>query len=1314
MNGQPKVSVFLSSPADVVPEREAAEWVVQRLNGVYAAHVELVAKRWEQHFYEADRGFQEAIAPMETFDVVAAILWKRIGSELPPDRFSRSNGTPYESGTVYEIETALAASRRAGRPSVYVFKSERPITYTAERVDAERAQKEALDRWWGRTFRDEAGRYVAATNSFGDTEDFEVKFENCLVDWLRDRGHIPDGPIWDVEAQGSPYPGLVAYDRKHSPVFFGRHLAIESAREELLGAAARESGRPALFVIGASGSGKSSLVRAGLVPRLAQPGLVPGVDLWRTVIAVPAADSLGPLAAHLYAPDGLPELAESAQRDPEKWARMAVGDPEAAADTLAWALDRIGEAERRRVHADRRIEARLLLVVDQLEGLFGTPGQKAFAKVLRALVGGGQAWLLATLRSDRYADLQLDRDLVALKRAGATYDLPPPGPAEITDIVKGPARAAGLAFGERAGGSLARVLVEAAPNADALPLLQMTLAQLFERREGAELTFAAYEAMGGVEGAIAAYADSVFARIAPVAQRELKPLIRVLVRDVARSRSDNQVRFTARDADRKAFEISEARKHLIEFLVEGRLLVSDGGKLRVAHEALLRRWERVQDSLRRLADAELRKARLQRALAIAAAVVFLAVAGVAVWQGVEAQRQTQIAQEQEAEAKRQRDQALRTQSLFLTDLSNQQIHNGDKAAGMLLALEALPDNDSQKQSQRERPYVVEAEASLYQSLDDKTRPVFTVEMSNERAVLSASFRPDRKVVVLIHTDGRCASITPSRALSCVQKSLKGDRQGTTTVAIFDVESGRLIRVMKEYAGPITYRGTVLDMMRGYETASFSHDGKRLVTSSLEEGTEIWDADSGELLLSSGKNLTNASFSPDGARVLGVVRNYNQHTRYWEGSVGIWDAYSGSHILSIASPQRGITSASFSPDGTRVLTSYASKGDDWEGGIDVWDANSGSHILGIKSLQDAVGTASFSPDGALIISGSANGRAEMWDATNGLLLHTLGDKEGIATGISGLNNHVNSASFSPNGQYIVTAYNDGMIREWDAKTGMQLAILTGHTDIVHSAAFSGDGRRIVTASSDGKAKIWHAFPTTQDLITHIKGVVPRCLSDGERRAFLLSPDMPNWCSGMAKWPVDGSSPDQENIVLLARQIAGMNITGLPLIGIGVGRSQRSKKCLDTPVFGQMLHLQSFIVDLLDEYYSRRPENRGKIAAISRDRESLGKLFTFVKEMLSESYKTPYSAHGVDKLVEFLLIYHDKFQHLTDEQKKRLADSDSEEELLKRLPKPEHECLKESAGNTYESLHHWFLSFWNRRYLEGNADVVLDILKWLKNR
>jgi eukaryotic-like serine/threonine-protein kinase len=299
MADRSKVSVFLSSPADVPAERQRAERVVSRLGGVYAAHVELALERWERRFYEASKGFQDAIAAMETFDLVIGVLWSRIGSELPPDRFRRPDGTPFESGTVYEIETAIAASRRSGRPAVYILKKSSPVTYEAEHVDEQRAQKEALDRWWGRTFRDEAGHYVAATNNFGDADDFETRFENCVVDWLEERGYIPSGPVWDVDTKGSPYPGLVAYDRDRSPVFFGRQLAVEQACDELLAVATREDGLPALFVIGASGSGKSSLVRAGLVPRLTRPGAVPGVDVWRTVVTVPAVDSLASFAAHL-------------------------------------------------------------------------------------------------------------------------------------------------------------------------------------------------------------------------------------------------------------------------------------------------------------------------------------------------------------------------------------------------------------------------------------------------------------------------------------------------------------------------------------------------------------------------------------------------------------------------------------------------------------------------------------------------------------------------------------------------------------------------------------------------------------------------------------------------------------------------------------------------------------------------------------------------------------------------------------------------------------------------------------------------------
>jgi hypothetical protein len=115
--------VFLSSPGDVKAEREAAERVVRRIGGIYAAHVEIILERWEGKFYQATASFQEQIEATSAFDLVVVILWKRIGTELPSDHFRRPNGAAFESGTVLEIESALEASvKHGGKPAVFVFR----------------------------------------------------------------------------------------------------------------------------------------------------------------------------------------------------------------------------------------------------------------------------------------------------------------------------------------------------------------------------------------------------------------------------------------------------------------------------------------------------------------------------------------------------------------------------------------------------------------------------------------------------------------------------------------------------------------------------------------------------------------------------------------------------------------------------------------------------------------------------------------------------------------------------------------------------------------------------------------------------------------------------------------------------------------------------------------------------------------------------------------------------------------------------------------------------------------------------------------
>jgi hypothetical protein len=153
------VQIFLSSPSDVGPEREIAERVVSRLDGIWKSHVRLRLKRWEKSHYQAIKGFQEAIGEMASYDVVIGILWKRVGSRLPPDLFRRPDGSPYESGTVFEIESAIAAGKAKQKPAVYILRKTEEVKFGANTVEEEKHQYETLMAWWNRTFIDEEGYY---------------------------------------------------------------------------------------------------------------------------------------------------------------------------------------------------------------------------------------------------------------------------------------------------------------------------------------------------------------------------------------------------------------------------------------------------------------------------------------------------------------------------------------------------------------------------------------------------------------------------------------------------------------------------------------------------------------------------------------------------------------------------------------------------------------------------------------------------------------------------------------------------------------------------------------------------------------------------------------------------------------------------------------------------------------------------------------------------------------------------------------------------------------------------------------------------
>jgi len=622
-----EINVFVSSPADVEHERQRTERVIERLNGQYAGLVRLIPLRWEQKFYEARSSFQAQIPEAANCDLVIGILWSRLGSELPPDMPPMPNGEPYPSGTAYEVLTAIERSKEKGRPSVYLFRKMANASIPIGEPEKQRLFNEQLDRlrgFWERYVKTREGHFKAGYQEFTNADEFEVQLEALLRGWLDERVLKGGAVVWPIATKGSPFRGLAAFGAKHAPVFFGRGADITRSVDALKDAG--ERGTPFLLLVGSSGSGKSSLARAGLGPRLTTPGVVGAVDLWRVAMMRPGETKGEPvrsLAQCLFAglkdipaeEEGraiaLPELAKSSHKTPQRLASaLAAGD----AASVAWALETVAEEAKAKGGYDRPVRADLLLIVDQLDELFGADvdetAREAFVKAVSVLVATGHVWVAATLRTDLYERLQQSPALLGLKQKGATYDLAPPGAAELAEIVRKPAEAAGLGFGRDAetGRTLDEQLLADADRPDMLPLVQFALQELFDRREVKDgetvLSFAAYRELGGLDGAIDRRAEAAVAPLDEAEQAALPRLLRQLA--VPARDKDRAATLTIRPVPLAEATPDEAAKRLVKALVDARILLSSGKKggtsLRLAHERVLKSWKRAAGIVRDNAD----------------------------------------------------------------------------------------------------------------------------------------------------------------------------------------------------------------------------------------------------------------------------------------------------------------------------------------------------------------------------------------------------------------------------------------------------------------------------------------------------------------------------------------------------------------------------------------------------------------------------------------------------------------------------------------------------------------------------------------
>ena len=625
-----RLRVFVSSPGDVAEERILAQRVIERLRGEFAGRAVIEPIFWEHEPLVATASFQEQIVRPSETEVVVSIVWSRLGTRLPTD-FTRSDGTTYASGTEFEFEDAVAAFERQGTPRLLVYRKTRePQVSLRDRDElmVRLQQREALEAFLDSWFHDRAdGSLKAAFHPFESPSELEDLLETHLRKLILERlpelaGGDAPAAVWD---QGSPFRGLDSFEFEHAPVFFGRTDAVAGLLESLRLQA--DDDRAFVLVLGGSGGGKSSLVKAGVLPLLTQPGVIEGVMAWRRAVMRPSdspGDLLVGLAAALLQPEALPEM-DTGNLSSVELAPLLGATPEGTVQTTVQlvraALARVTDGLVGEDHGGPRPEVRLALVIDQLEEIFTQDGlddeaRQAFVASIDALARSGQVWVLATLRSDFYPRCAELPRLQELKHGHGQFDLWPPTPAGIGQIIRRPALAAGLRFerdAETDQGVDEILRDQAIHDPASLPLLEFALEELYQRRdERGFLTASGLEEIGGVEGALARRADEVYDALPAEAREAFPRVLRQLVRvgdEVVTRRLADLERVTARsEAAQLVQAFVEARLFVTELSEDGRAVVS------VAHEALLHRWPRLASWLERDRSALRMQARLSEAV----------------------------------------------------------------------------------------------------------------------------------------------------------------------------------------------------------------------------------------------------------------------------------------------------------------------------------------------------------------------------------------------------------------------------------------------------------------------------------------------------------------------------------------------------------------------------------------------------------------------------------------------------------------------------------------------------------------------------
>ena len=836
--------------------------------------------------------------------------------------------------------------------------------------------------------------------------------------------------------QENPYKALLEFDIQDTALFYGRSTAILKLLAHIK--------RDQLTVLHAgSGVGKTSLLKAGIMPRLLADGHVP---LYVRPYQTPV---------HLAIKQALPINLE----DSTHLANISLYD------FLRRATSLISGRE-------------LIVILDQFEELFTVQNEQArkeFVDQLSTCLDDDLLpvrWIIA-LRDEWFGQLGTFRPHIRNPYANE-FLLRPLSRSEAKEVIIRPAERCQIDYEPAL---VERLLDDLGKNEIAPPHLQLVCSVLFDSLRGhSEITQAMYDEAGEAKEILRQYLYRVLSRDMPQemrapARRLLEALVTLEKRRTLRTRADLQAELSTwgyspslvdevlnqltdsrllrveefaldRAHSVVAYELAhdylleeieldpevQARKAAQELLAQKLPYYKREKLLLSSHELSIiwpqREWltlsEETSALLRESEAVVTRERRMRRVRTIAAVLlVVTALATIAFQQRNIASREkiaadrnarmanTAIAAEGLAQEQANAASAAqeRAEGAAIISLSHKLVAEAELAKNLG---QVLPAHRLAVKSY-ETADTFESRSALYTALSlPLPERIFKVPGGAVDVVFTANFSPQNDRMVTANSD--------------------------STARIWDVESGKQLHILKGHTDQVLF-------------AEFSPDGTRVATSSEDATVRVWDARDGssiQTILAHQKEIHSVSFHPDGNRVVTASR---------DNTAVVWELSTGKKVFTLSGHKEPVLFADFSPSGMRLIT--GSEDDTAR----VWDAFTGRLILVLEGHKGNVNHVTFNPDSTLIATASSDRTAQVWDAKTGKLKLFLVPHNGDVT----------SVNFSPDGRFILTTSADHLARIWNATDGTLITELPGHIDQVKWASFSSDARWIATASSD--AEVW---------------------------------------------------------------------------------------------------------------------------------------------------------------------------------------------------------------------------------------------------